>query len=121
MLCAWHSVGTWVVECHSAASVRPAGGMISFDVFPEGWDKRYCLDSLDQDSFDTIHFFGNETSPVSGAPPRSLPPLVRPRSRPGRDLGDSQCFSSPIAQIGQLEPRAGWTLAPCPLKSGQTW
>ncbi|XP_019516123.1 PREDICTED: phosphomannomutase 1 isoform X2 [Hipposideros armiger] len=39
------------------------GGMISFDVFPEGWDKRYCLDSLDQDSFDTIHFFGNETSP----------------------------------------------------------
>jgi len=41
----------------------PAGGMISFDVFPEGWDKRYCLDSLDQDSFDTIHFFGNETSP----------------------------------------------------------
>lgn len=43
-----------------------AGGMISFDVFPEGWDKRYCLDSLDQDCFDTIHFFGNETSPVSG-------------------------------------------------------
>ncbi|KAB1270639.1 Phosphomannomutase 1 [Camelus dromedarius] len=39
------------------------GGMISFDIFPEGWDKRYCLDSLDQDSFDTIHFFGNETSP----------------------------------------------------------
>uniref|UniRef100_G3TW80 Phosphomannomutase n=1 Tax=Loxodonta africana TaxID=9785 RepID=G3TW80_LOXAF len=39
------------------------GGMISFDVFPEGWDKRYCLDSLDQDSFDTIHFFGNETTP----------------------------------------------------------
>nr|XP_045008322.1 phosphomannomutase 1 isoform X2 [Jaculus jaculus] len=39
------------------------GGMISFDVFPEGWDKRYCLDSLDQDSFDIIHFFGNETSP----------------------------------------------------------
>ncbi|KAF6121102.1 phosphomannomutase 1 [Phyllostomus discolor] len=39
------------------------GGMISFDVFPEGWDKRYCLDSLGQDSFDTIHFFGNETSP----------------------------------------------------------
>lgn len=39
------------------------GGMISFDVFPEGWDKRYCLDCLDQDCFDTIHFFGNETSP----------------------------------------------------------
>ncbi|XP_051016008.1 phosphomannomutase 1 isoform X2 [Acomys russatus] len=39
------------------------GGMISFDVFPEGWDKRCCLDGLDEDSFDTIHFFGNETSP----------------------------------------------------------
>lgn len=45
--------------------------MISFDVFPEGWDKRYCLDSLDEDSFDIIHFFGNETSPVSVALPRS--------------------------------------------------
>ncbi|KAF3814360.1 hypothetical protein GH733_017518 [Mirounga leonina] len=45
------------------ACLLPLGGMISFDVFPEGWDKRYCLDSLDQDSFDTIHFFGNETSP----------------------------------------------------------
>uniref|UniRef100_A0A8C5LBK4 Phosphomannomutase n=1 Tax=Jaculus jaculus TaxID=51337 RepID=A0A8C5LBK4_JACJA len=39
------------------------GGMISFNVFPEGWDKRYCLDSLDQDSFDIMHFSGNETSP----------------------------------------------------------
>lgn len=42
-----------------------AGGMISFDVFPEGWDKRYCLDILEDERFDTIHFFGNETSPVS--------------------------------------------------------
>lgn len=39
--------------------------MISFDVFPEGWDKRYCLDVLDDERFDTIHFFGNETTPVS--------------------------------------------------------
>ncbi|XP_067998659.1 phosphomannomutase 1 isoform X1 [Melanerpes formicivorus] len=39
------------------------GGMISFDVFPEGWDKRYCLNVLDDERFDTIHFFGNETSP----------------------------------------------------------
>lgn len=42
-----------------------AGGMISFDVFPEGWDKRYCLNVLDDERFDTIHFFGNETTPVS--------------------------------------------------------
>ncbi|XP_005302656.1 phosphomannomutase 1 isoform X2 [Chrysemys picta bellii] len=39
------------------------GGMISFDVFPEGWDKRYCLDILNDEQFDTIHFFGNETTP----------------------------------------------------------
>ncbi|KAM6144530.1 LOW QUALITY PROTEIN: phosphomannomutase 1 [Phoenicopterus ruber ruber] len=39
------------------------GGMISFDVFPEGWDKRYCLNVLDDERFDTIHFFGNETTP----------------------------------------------------------
>lgn len=66
-----------------ACPPAPTGGMISFDVFPEGWDKRCCLDSLDQDSFDTIHFFGNETSPVSVAQPRSFPPQVAPRSRPG--------------------------------------
>lgn len=61
---------------------HPAGGMISFDVFPEGWDKRYCLDSLDQDCFDTIHFFGNETSPVSvpqARPRSSYPPRSGPR------------------------------------------
>ncbi|XP_063561085.1 phosphomannomutase 1 isoform X2 [Gorilla gorilla gorilla] len=57
------------------------GGMISFDVFPEGWDKRYCLDSLDQDSFDTIHFFGNETSPVSVAHPRFPPTQWTVRSQ----------------------------------------
>ncbi|XP_034259074.1 phosphomannomutase 1 isoform X1 [Pantherophis guttatus] len=39
------------------------GGMISFDVFPEGWDKRYCLNILEDEKFDVIHFFGNETTP----------------------------------------------------------
>ncbi|KAM8930951.1 phosphomannomutase 1 [Pelodytes ibericus] len=39
------------------------GGMISFDIFPEGWDKRYCLDALAEEKFSSIHFFGNETSP----------------------------------------------------------
>lgn len=47
------------------ASLLLTGGMISFDVFPEGWDKRYCLNVLDDERFDTIHFFGNETTPVS--------------------------------------------------------
>merc|ERR1719510_2931668 len=32
------------------------GGQITFDVFPKGWDKRYCLSFVEKD-FDTIHFF----------------------------------------------------------------
>ncbi|KAL4647851.1 phosphomannomutase 1 isoform X1 [Arapaima gigas] len=39
------------------------GGVISFDVFPEGWDKRLCLDVLEREGLDTIYFFGNETLP----------------------------------------------------------
>lgn len=73
--------------------------MISFDVFPEGWDKRYCLDSLDEDSFDIIHFFGNETSPVSVALPRSPQPRApevkartQARTETSRGLpGDNRC------------------------------
>uniref|UniRef100_A0A1A8SH86 Phosphomannomutase n=1 Tax=Nothobranchius rachovii TaxID=451742 RepID=A0A1A8SH86_9TELE len=38
------------------------GGLISFDVFPEGWDKRLCLDLLENEGLDAIYFFGNETS-----------------------------------------------------------
>ncbi|NP_001085941.1 phosphomannomutase 2 S homeolog [Xenopus laevis] len=39
------------------------GGMISFDIFPEGWDKRCCLDVVVAEKFSSIHFFGNETTP----------------------------------------------------------
>ncbi|KAA8516014.1 hypothetical protein F0562_019193 [Nyssa sinensis] len=35
------------------------GGQISFDVFPQGWDKTYSLRYLD--NFDEIHFFGDKT------------------------------------------------------------
>lgn len=35
------------------------GGQISFDVFPQGWDKTYCLRYLD--NFQEIHFFGDKT------------------------------------------------------------
>jgi len=35
------------------------GGQISFDVFPKGWDKTFCLRYLD--AFDTVHFFGDKT------------------------------------------------------------
>lgn len=42
-----------------------AGGLISFDIFPEGWDKTLCLDLLAREGLNTIYFFGNETSDVS--------------------------------------------------------
>lgn len=35
------------------------GGQISFDVFPQGWDKTYCLRFLDE--FEVVHFFGDKT------------------------------------------------------------
>lgn len=38
------------------------GGQISFDVFPQGWDKTYCLRFVEKD-FDEIHFFGDKTYP----------------------------------------------------------
>ncbi len=37
------------------------GGQISFDVFPQGWDKTYCLQFLEKDGFTEIHFFGDKT------------------------------------------------------------
>lgn len=39
------------------------GGQISFDVFPDGWDKRYCLGIVEKDHYDVIHFFGDKTKP----------------------------------------------------------
>ncbi|CAL9733642.1 phosphomannomutase [Monosporozyma servazzii] len=37
------------------------GGQISFDVFPTGWDKTYCLQHVAKDGFKEIHFFGDKT------------------------------------------------------------
>jgi phosphomannomutase len=44
------------------------GGQISFDVFPTGWDKTYCLRHLENEAkkeggieYTTIHFFGDKT------------------------------------------------------------
>ncbi|XP_051819591.1 phosphomannomutase 2 [Antechinus flavipes] len=39
------------------------GGQISFDVFPNGWDKRYCLRLVENDGYKTIYFFGDKTMP----------------------------------------------------------
>jgi phosphomannomutase len=37
------------------------GGQISFDLFPTGWDKTYCLRFLNEEDFDEVHFFGDKT------------------------------------------------------------
>jgi phosphomannomutase len=37
------------------------GGQISFDVFPKGWDKTFCLNFINDGEYDEIHFFGDKT------------------------------------------------------------
>ena len=37
------------------------GGQISFDVFPIGWDKTYCLRHVENEGYKQIHFFGDKT------------------------------------------------------------
>jgi len=37
------------------------GGQISFDIFPNGWDKTYALRHVENDGFEEIHFFGDKT------------------------------------------------------------
>ncbi|GJN90401.1 hypothetical protein Rhopal_003412-T1 [Rhodotorula paludigena] len=37
------------------------GGQISFDVFPDGWDKRKGLERIAGENFREIHFFGDKT------------------------------------------------------------
>jgi phosphomannomutase len=46
------------------------GGQISFDVFPTGWDKTYCLQHVEAEAskpdgvkYTTIHFFGDKAFP----------------------------------------------------------
>ncbi|XP_045214571.1 phosphomannomutase 1-like isoform X2 [Mercenaria mercenaria] len=38
------------------------GGQISLDIFPVGWNKTFCLQFLEKDSFETMHFFGDKTA-----------------------------------------------------------
>jgi phosphomannomutase len=37
------------------------GGQISIDIFPQGWDKTYCLQFVS--GYQEIHFFGDKTGP----------------------------------------------------------
>lgn len=48
------------------------GGQVSFDVFPKGWDKTYCLRFLTE--YKDIHFFGDRTMPVCIHPFHSFSP-----------------------------------------------
>ena len=38
------------------------GGQISFDVFPKGWDKSFCLQFIEKE-YDEIHFYGDKCYP----------------------------------------------------------
>ncbi|KAK3761360.1 hypothetical protein RRG08_060927 [Elysia crispata] len=49
-------------EFPDAGLVFAIGGQISIDVFPVGWDKRFCLPFLEKDGIKTIHFFGDKTA-----------------------------------------------------------
>ena len=40
------------------------GGQISFDVFPLGWDKSFCLKFI-EGKYDEVHFFGDKCYDVS--------------------------------------------------------
>eukprot|EP01055_Gregarina_sp_Pseudo9_P000871 Gregarina_sp_Pseudo_9__870@NODE_1558_length_1498_cov_11_497601_g1445_i0_p1_GENE_NODE_1558_length_1498_cov_11_497601_g1445_i0NODE_1558_length_1498_cov_11_497601_g1445_i0_p1_ORF_typecomplete_len275_score48_47PMM/PF03332_13/4_4e59Hydrolase_3/PF08282_12/5_3e07Trehalose_PPase/PF02358_16/0_19Trehalose_PPase/PF02358_16/8_8e02_NODE_1558_length_1498_cov_11_497601_g1445_i02861110 len=39
------------------------GGQISLDIYPEGWDKTFCLSLLDLKNYREIHFFGDRCFP----------------------------------------------------------
>lgn len=49
-------------EFHNVDLTYSIGGQISFDVFPNGWDKTYCLRHVTKGThFKEIHFFGDKT------------------------------------------------------------
>eukprot|EP00026_Physarum_polycephalum_P015318 Phypoly_transcript_15966.p1 GENE.Phypoly_transcript_15966~~Phypoly_transcript_15966.p1 ORF type:complete len:249 (+),score=53.77 Phypoly_transcript_15966:128-874(+) len=51
------------------------GGQISFDVFPQGWDKTYCIQHLD--GYKDIYFFGDKTFKGGNDYEISTSPLVK--------------------------------------------
>lgn len=40
------------------------GGQLSFDIFPNGWDKTFALNHVEDEQFEEIHFFGDKTHKV---------------------------------------------------------
>ena len=54
----------WVLREQRGCGGRHVGGQISFDIFPIGWDKTYALQHVQNEGFNTIHFFGDKTFEV---------------------------------------------------------
>lgn len=52
------------------------GGEISFDVFPNGWDKTYCLRHVEDEQFEEIHFFGDKTYQVRASSDRHIMEII---------------------------------------------
>lgn len=67
------------------------GGQISFDVFPQGWDKTFCLKFVQADGFDDIHFFGDKTMPGGNDYEIFSSPLVKGHTVSGPDDTVRQC------------------------------
>ena len=42
--------------------LKYAGGQISIDVYPKGWNKTYCLQFLESEGYEEIHFFGDRVT-----------------------------------------------------------
>jgi phosphomannomutase len=59
------------------------GGQISFDVFPVGWDKTFCLRYLTGDGFSDIHFWGDKTFPGGNDYEIATSPLVKGHTTTG--------------------------------------
>jgi len=48
-------------EFHNFPLDYAIGGQISIDVFPKGFNKTYCLNHIEKNNYDKIHFFGDKT------------------------------------------------------------
>ena len=67
------------------------GGQISFDVFPQGWDKTFCLRHLPEADFDEIHFFGDKTFEGGNDYEIFVHPRVKGHTTTGPDDTIAQC------------------------------
>ncbi len=67
------------------------GGQISFDVFPQGWDKTYALNYIQEGEYDEIHFFGDKTFPGGNDYEIFTHPRVRGHTTTSPDDTMAQC------------------------------